>query len=219
MGKGELMDNAVALVQAYLHVNGYFTVTEYPVVEAMKHHNYRTMTDLDILAFRFPGAERIVCLEGGGESGVAERFASDSVLGNLAEHADMIIGEVKEGHAELNQGATNPFVLRAVLTRFGCCAPNEAPQVVKQLLRIGHTITPCGHRIRLVAFGSTVGQFERRKYEVISLGQVINFLQQYIRQHWEVLRHTQYKESAFGFLVMQEKARRRGERQELEKRS
>jgi hypothetical protein len=25
------MDNAVALVQAYLHVNGYFTVAEYPV--------------------------------------------------------------------------------------------------------------------------------------------------------------------------------------------
>jgi len=25
------MDNAVALVQAYLRVNGYFTVTEYPV--------------------------------------------------------------------------------------------------------------------------------------------------------------------------------------------
>jgi hypothetical protein len=29
------MDNAVALVRAYLHVNGYFTVTEYPVVEAV----------------------------------------------------------------------------------------------------------------------------------------------------------------------------------------
>lgn len=28
------MDTAVALVQAYLHVNGYFTVTEYPVLEA-----------------------------------------------------------------------------------------------------------------------------------------------------------------------------------------
>ena len=27
------MDNAVALVQAYLRVNGYFTVVEYPVLE------------------------------------------------------------------------------------------------------------------------------------------------------------------------------------------
>jgi hypothetical protein len=29
------MDTAVALTQAYLHVNGYFTVTEYPVLESM----------------------------------------------------------------------------------------------------------------------------------------------------------------------------------------
>lgn len=27
------MDTAVALVQAYLHVNGYFTVVEFPVLE------------------------------------------------------------------------------------------------------------------------------------------------------------------------------------------
>ena len=27
------MDTCVALVQAYLHVNGYFTVAEYPVFE------------------------------------------------------------------------------------------------------------------------------------------------------------------------------------------
>lgn len=49
------MDNAVALVQAYLYVNGYFTVAEYPVLEALKHAGYRTVTDIDILAFRFPG--------------------------------------------------------------------------------------------------------------------------------------------------------------------
>ena len=49
------MDNAVALVRAYLHVNGYFTVTEYPVLEAARHGGYRTVTDLDVLAVRFPG--------------------------------------------------------------------------------------------------------------------------------------------------------------------
>ena len=31
------MDTAVALVQAYLHVNGYFTVTEYQIYEARAH--------------------------------------------------------------------------------------------------------------------------------------------------------------------------------------
>ena len=48
------MDNAVALVQAYLRLNGYFTVTEYPVIATRRDGTYRTATDLDVLAFRFP---------------------------------------------------------------------------------------------------------------------------------------------------------------------
>lgn len=43
------MDNAVSLVRAYLHVNGYFTVCEYPVLEAARR-SYRAVTDLDVLA-------------------------------------------------------------------------------------------------------------------------------------------------------------------------
>jgi hypothetical protein len=40
------MDMAVALVQAYLHVNGYFTVAEYPVLEAYRGNHARSVTDL-----------------------------------------------------------------------------------------------------------------------------------------------------------------------------
>jgi hypothetical protein len=50
------VDTSVALVQAYLHINGYFTVAEYPVLEAHRSDHARTVTDLDILAFRFTGA-------------------------------------------------------------------------------------------------------------------------------------------------------------------
>ena len=50
------MDTAVALVQAYLHLNGYFTVAEYPVLDDTPDGQVRTVTDLDILAYRFPGA-------------------------------------------------------------------------------------------------------------------------------------------------------------------
>ena len=50
------MDTAVALVQAYLNVNGYFTVVEYPVLEASRGGHARSVTDLDILALRFAGA-------------------------------------------------------------------------------------------------------------------------------------------------------------------
>ena len=54
------MDTSVALVQAYLRINGYFTVTEYPVIASRSDGTYRTATDLDILAFRFPNAGRLV---------------------------------------------------------------------------------------------------------------------------------------------------------------
>lgn len=47
------MDNAVALVQAYLRVNGYLTVTVYPIVEALPAGGFQTATDLDVLGFRF----------------------------------------------------------------------------------------------------------------------------------------------------------------------
>ncbi len=50
------MDTAVALVEAYLRVNGYFTIAEYPVVEELRGERHRTLTDIDILAFRFPAA-------------------------------------------------------------------------------------------------------------------------------------------------------------------
>ena len=46
------MDTAVGLVQAYLRVNGYFTVAEYPVLDATGPAGPRTITDLDILAIR-----------------------------------------------------------------------------------------------------------------------------------------------------------------------
>ena len=52
------MDTAVGLVQSYLYMNGYFTVTEYPVLELMASGEYRTVTDVDILALRIPGAGR-----------------------------------------------------------------------------------------------------------------------------------------------------------------
>ena len=43
-------------------------------------------------------------------------------------------------------------------------------------------------------------------YQVISLKHVVSFLQDYLRQHWDVLRHAQFKDPAFGFLMTLEKA-------------
>lgn len=206
------MDNAVALVQAYLRVNGYFTVVEYPVLEAGRRGAYRTATDVDVLAVRFPGAGMLVPTPGSKAHGDEEHSLVDPVLGVPAEQPDMLVGEVKEGRAELNAAATDPAVLRAVLVRFGCCPREDAPALVARLLQDGSAPLPDGHRLRLVAFGSIVGSPEGGagggRYARIGLGHVVEFLQTYLRDHWDLLRHADSKDPAFGFLMTLEKALR-----------
>lgn len=157
----------MALVESYLRVNGYLTVTEYPVVEAMRYGEYRTATDVDILAFRFPGAGRLVSAKKteGHDSGVLS-YAPDPGLGCDSHQADMLIGEVKEGRADFNRGAREPAV------------------------------------------GSAPGEHNVRGAHVISLGHVRKFLEEFVQEHWNVLRQQQLKDPALGFLLMFEKASR-----------
>jgi hypothetical protein len=119
----------------------------------------------------------------------------------------MLIGEVKEGRAELNPAGRNPQVLAAALARFGCCPPEAAPGMAGELLRRGRTTLPGGHQVRMVVFGSRTGP-EDLAYQAISLGHVVRFLQEYLRGNWEVLRHAEFKDPVFGFIVMLEKALR-----------
>ena len=193
------MDNAVALVQAYLRVNGYFTVAEYPVVEAMRDGGYRTATDLDILAFRFPGSGRLVpqARRTTGQDNLLIE-SPDEALEIGRDEADMLIGEVKEGRAELNQAATDHSVLRCALTRFGCCPPGHVPGLVDALVKRGHVTTSGGHRIRMVAFGSLAPGGTHR-YAVILLGHVVGFLRKYVRENWDVLHSAEFKTRPLGF--------------------
>lgn len=205
------MDNAVALVQAYLHVNGYFTVAEYPVLESLRHGGYRSITDLDILAFRFAGAGRPMPRKRGKPAIQLdqEAYGPDPVLGVVSDQTDMLIGEVKEGSAELNPGISDPITMKVALARFGCCTPSEADAVARTLLKRGHVTLSSGHDLRMVAFGS-VNESNAKPYLKISLGHVLSFLQDYIREHWEFVRHAQFKDPVFGFLVTLEKAMQGG---------
>ena len=82
------MDTAVGLVQSYLYMNGYFTVTEYPVLELIADGEYRTVTDVDILALRMPGAGRST----GSPNGAV--LAVDPALDVDPDRVDLIIAEV-----------------------------------------------------------------------------------------------------------------------------
>lgn len=200
------MDNAVALVQAYLRVNGYFTVAEFPVVEVVHEGEYRAITDLDILAYRFPGAGAEPLTRRSGAEGPI-RFQIDPALGAASDLPDMIFGEVKEGRAELNPSARKFRVIEAALRRFGCCAGHPVEPVVDALRRHGTAVTGVGHRIRMLAFGSVEGG-PSPGVHIVSLGHVLDFLEQYVREYWDELRCSQSKDPALSFLLMREKVLR-----------
>ena len=200
------MDNAVALVQAYLRINGYFTVTEFPVVESGRSGLHRTATDIDILAVRFRDAARLVPRHGRAATRDVAFADIDPALGLRDGEADMLIGEVKEGRAVLNRGATQPAVLRAALTRFGCCDHGDAERLARELTRRGATKTEHGHRIRLAAFGSTRGEGGAHACHVVLLSQVIAHLERYLERHWDTLRLAEFKEPGLAFMGVLKKS-------------
>jgi hypothetical protein len=204
------MDHAVSLVQAYLQLNGYFTSAEYPIIAAAGRNGFRTITDIDILAFRFP--------DGLPSASMSRRKSTprgldtsdlDPGLGASADSIDMIIGEVKEGRVGINSGVRNPEVLKTVVRRLG--DPNiDIESVARDLLDHGTARLPSGIMVRLIAFGAFPPGAPVPPCRIVSLGHVLEFLQGYVRKHWQVLRHLQFKDPAFGFLMTMEKARRGG---------
>ena len=127
------MDTAVALVKAYLQINGYFCVSEYPLMETTKGGNVRTVSDLDILAFRFPHAGRETSVRKKRKLVGDVRFEPDEALGAPQDSADMIVGEVKRGRARFNPPARKPDVLAGALMRLG-----EDSDLARRLAEKGH---------------------------------------------------------------------------------
>lgn len=185
------MDNAVALVRAYLQLNGYFTITEYPVVRRLGDGTLRTLTEVDVAAFHLPGGE--------------PDFESDPALRVPRDKADMIIGEVKEGRAEINESATDPEVVAKILRRFGCCEADDARSYARSLLMKGSVDTRAGHRVRLVAFGTSTDL--PVPYLQVMLRDVVAYVDRYISENWEVVRAAGSKDPIFGVMLLLAKAR------------
>ena len=197
------MDHAVALVQAYLQLNGYFTSAEYPIIAGAGRRT-RTITDIDILAFRFPTLGPAIARRQPKGLDITE---TDPGLGIPRNHIDMIIGEVKEGRVGINSAVRDPNVLKAVISRFGD-TPSDEDRVVDELLENGIARLPSGYSVRLIVFASFPPGDAVPPCRIISLGHVLDYLEAYTRKHWNLLRHLQFKDQAFGFLMTLEKARR-----------
>ena len=199
------MDHAVSLVQTYLQLNGYFTSAEYPIMASAGRGGVRSITDIDILAFRFPG---------GLPAPIPKRAPQgldvsdlDPGLGAPADSIDMIIGEVKEGRVGINMGTRDPEVLKVVINRLGDSSA-DTEVVIDELLTLGCARLPSEVTMRMIAFGSFPPGAPVPPCRIISLGHVVDFLQSYVHRHWKVLRHLQFKDPALGFLMTLEKARR-----------
>ena len=201
------MDHAVALVQAYLQLNGYFTSAEYPIIAGTARSGFRTLTDIDILAFRFPSGQPMARPGRRSPAGL-DITDLDAGLAVPNDSIDMIIGEVKEGRVGINTGIRDPEILKTVVSRFG--EVGDAETIVNHLLENGTAQIPPSFSVRLIAFGSFPPGSAVPPCRIISLGHVLEFLQRYVRKHWQMLRHLQFKDPAFGFLMTLEKARRGG---------
>lgn len=199
------MDNAVALVQAYLRLNGYFTVAEYPIMETRKRGDVEMATDIDILAFRFPGAFRQI-IGRHGRMQEKELSIPDPHLHVPNGKTDMIIGEVKEGRAHVNKSMRHPAVISAALARFGCCSLDHAERTAEKLLHTGHAETPEGHHVRIMVFAPS-GE-EDRRYELLPLSHVTSFLRGFLHEHWEVMKHLQFRDPVLSMLMTLEKVDR-----------
>ena len=196
------MDIAVSLVKTYLQMNGFFTIAEYPILEAVGQGAHRTVTDVDILGISFPGAGSFA--DDAATRGI--QVTPDPALDLTESHIEVIIGEVKEGAAVLNPSATDPDVLLAVLRRLGQMDPELAAGVVEDLRADGEAFHPAGIRVRLMVFASKPPDQRRPSFRWMSLAVVGRWLAEQIREHWDSMKSVQSKDPALGFLILFEKA-------------
>ncbi|HZD04532.1 MAG TPA: hypothetical protein VE173_06430 [Longimicrobiales bacterium] len=197
------MNAGVSLVQAYLGLNGYLTVAEFPVIQGQKGGGYEEVTDLDVLGVRFPHAVHVIPR---GRPGPEDdlRLEADGALGPAGDAVDVIIGEVKEGKARLNDATRHCEVLYAALSRVGCVPPSLLDRVITDLqargeARVGPDETAVASRIRLMAFGDGKSG-KRNTYSVLSLEQVAAFVKGYLKRYHTVLHPADLSDPVLGLL-------------------
>jgi hypothetical protein len=204
------LNAAVSLVRTYLKLNSYFTATELPVIKKGEDGLYFEVTDIDVLALRFPRAAHIVAQ---GRPGPLDdlQFPPDPFLEIPVDAMDLIIGEVKAGRPRLNPHMRSEDTLYRALVRFGMFPADRLDRAVEELrgrgevwIREGDVAIPC--RVRLAAFGDGVEQ-EGEGYTVIPLKQVAAFVTDHLRRYREVLHPVRLTDPTLGLLHLLEKLR------------
>jgi len=196
------MDITVDLVESYLRLTGYLTLSEYEVQRRDGDGRYKAVTDIDIMALRLPGAVYV----GDPHDDYALLQLDDPVLGLEEDMIDVIIGEVKQGPAELNAGIKDHVALHSMLRRVEWLYGSRLDDVIEGVQRDLSHRAPARTggivRTRLVAFGRSPVVSEN----VVSLGHIISTLLAFFEEHEDAFRPVQFRQSAPAFLRLLLKA-------------
>lgn len=185
------MDAASDLVEIYLRVNGYLTLSDWQI-QALNHHGqWDTVTDVDVLALRFPGD---VYLADSHDPEIQSTLRVEGELLKLEpDTIDVIVGEVKEGDAVYNPSLRRHETLHTVLHRLAWLyqAHGLGP-VVDGLATDGtvHSPAPGGGlvRTRLVAFGQAPMATEN----IIPIGAILESAAAFLGAHDDLLRSAKF---------------------------
>lgn len=197
------MDIGVNLVESYLRLAGYLTLSEFEVQGRRPDGSYETITDVDIVAVRFPGD---VYLGDPHDSGGSLLLIEDPDLRLQDDCVDVIVGEVKEGEATINTGLLDHRTLHSVLQRIDWVYDEDIDAVVDGLQADGLHSSPARGggtvRTRVVAFG----QAPETSVNIITHAHIINSLLRFFDEFGEALRPLHFKEPATGLLRLLSKS-------------
>ncbi len=148
------MDIGVSLVEAYLRLCGYLTLTEFGIQGRAPDGGFESITDVDVMGLRLPGDVYAAEPEG---PDARLLLIEDPVLQLHPGMVDVLIGEVKQGEAQFNPGLRRREVLHSLLRRVDWLYAEPLEEVVGDLtghyLRMSPARGGGQIRTRLVAFG------------------------------------------------------------------
>ena len=189
------MDTAVELVEIYLRLNGYLTLSEWQIQTLSDSGRWQTLTDVDIFGLRLPGDVYLADVHD------TQRRESMRMTGELLmleeDTADVIIGEVKEGEAVFNPAVAHHETLHTALHRIGWLyGEGDLEKIIGDLGEHGVCYTPARGggtvRTRLVAFG----QAPQLTINTVPIGKILERLTTIFETHDELLRSMKFSNPA-----------------------
>lgn len=194
------MDIAVSLVESYLRMTGYFTLSEFEVQARRPGGGFDTITDIDIMGIRFPGPVYAGDPHGGDDAHLL--LLDDPALLLEEGQIDVIIGEVKQGEAQFNPGITRHKVLHSMLRRVEWLFEASLGRIVDDLGSQQVCIAPARGggtiRVRLVAFGRAA----ETDMHTITLTHMVDTLMAFFSEKDGAFTPVQFREAAPAMLSL-----------------